>query len=105
MNEAEVAPVPELANEQHYEVPAAFFDTVLGKHRKYSCCFWDESTSNLDEAEARSLAISCERAGIQDGMDVLDLGCGPGFYAERLADAYERGTGGGTGGDSYSALD
>ena len=25
--------------------------------------------------------------------------------AERLADAYERGTGGGTGGDSYSALD
>jgi cyclopropane-fatty-acyl-phospholipid synthase len=88
MNQAEVAPVPELANEQHYEVPAAFFDTVLGKHRKYSSCYWDESTQNLDEAEARSLAISCERAGIEDGMDVLDLGCGWGSLSLWIASHY-----------------
>ncbi|HMB60423.1 MAG TPA: SAM-dependent methyltransferase, partial [Xanthomonadales bacterium] len=30
MNGSEVAPVPRLANEQHYEVPADFFSTVLG---------------------------------------------------------------------------
>ena len=37
MNDSPVALVPELANEQHYEVPAAFFDEVLGENRKYSC--------------------------------------------------------------------
>jgi len=76
MEQAGVAPVPELANEQHYEVPPEFFAIALGKHRKYSSCFWDETTRTLDDAEARSLAISAERAGIEDGMDVLDLGCG-----------------------------
>ena len=30
-----VAAVPDKANEQHYEVPAAFFDLVLGPHRKW----------------------------------------------------------------------
>ena len=28
------------ANAQHYEVPAAFFDLVLGPQRKYSCCLF-----------------------------------------------------------------
>ncbi len=88
MNQSEVAPVPELANEQHYEVPPAFFTTVLGEHRKYSSCFWDETTRGLDEAEARALAISCERAGIEDGMDVLDLGCGWGSLSLWIASHY-----------------
>jgi cyclopropane-fatty-acyl-phospholipid synthase len=41
MNAAPVALLPERANEQHYEVPPAFFDEVLGQHRKYSCCYWE----------------------------------------------------------------
>lgn len=88
MDAAEVAPVPELANEQHYEVPPEFFSAVLGAHRKYSSCFWDDSTPDLDAAEARSLAISCERAGIEDGMDVLDLGCGWGSLSLWIATNY-----------------
>ena len=31
MNKSEVAPVPELANAQHYEVPEQFFHYCLGK--------------------------------------------------------------------------
>ena len=62
MDAAEIAPVPHLANEQHYEVPAAFFGEVLGKHRKYSSCWWPEGVTTLDEAEARSLAATCEHA-------------------------------------------
>lgn len=85
---AEVAPVPELANEQHYEVPPAFFNMALGKHRKYSSCFWNEETSSLDQAEAQSLAISCERAGIEDGMQVLDMGCGWGSLSLWIASHY-----------------
>lgn len=85
---AQVAPVPELANEQHYEVPAAFFTLALGQHRKYSSCFWDETTSTLDQAEARSLEISCQRAGISDGMEVLDMGCGWGSLSLWIASQY-----------------
>jgi cyclopropane-fatty-acyl-phospholipid synthase len=90
MDSGPIAPVPELANEQHYEVPAAFFDTVLGAHRKYSCAQWDQQTRSLDEAEASALQTSCERAGIADGMDVLDLGCGWGSLSLWIARNYPR---------------
>ena len=35
-----IAPLPELANEQHYEVSPAFFEHVLGPRHKYSCGLW-----------------------------------------------------------------
>jgi cyclopropane-fatty-acyl-phospholipid synthase len=63
-------------NQQHYEVPTAFFQLVLGKWLKYSCCYWGEGISTLDEAEEAMLALTCERARLEDGMEVLDLGCG-----------------------------
>lgn len=39
MHAAALAPLPHKANEQHYEVPAAFYAVALGEHRKYSACF------------------------------------------------------------------
>jgi len=67
------------ANEQHYEVPYEFYLLVLGKHLKYSCCSWDNAQT-LDEAEAEMLETYLKRADIQDGQDVLDLGCGWGSF-------------------------
>ena len=64
------------ANSQHYEVPTSFYDQVLGQHKKYSCCYFEPHVSNLSTAEEAMLALSCERAGIKDGMDILELGCG-----------------------------
>jgi cyclopropane-fatty-acyl-phospholipid synthase len=63
-------------NLQHYEVPTEFFQLVLGKWLKYSCCYWPSGTSTLDQAEEAMLALTCRRAQLQDGMRVLDLGCG-----------------------------
>ncbi|MEO1248010.1 MAG: cyclopropane-fatty-acyl-phospholipid synthase family protein [Pseudomonadota bacterium] len=88
MNASPIALVPEQANEQHYEVPAAFFDEVLGKHRKYSCCYWPKHVSSLDEAECAALELTAERAGIADGMQVLDLGCGWGSLSLWIAEHY-----------------
>jgi cyclopropane-fatty-acyl-phospholipid synthase len=90
MNQAPVAPVPQLANQQHYEVPAAFFDLVLGQHRKYSCCHWGEDVTTLDQAESEALAIACRRAGIEDGQTILDLGCGWGSLSLWIAEHYPR---------------
>jgi cyclopropane-fatty-acyl-phospholipid synthase len=88
MNAAPVALLPERANEQHYEVPPAFFDEVLGEHRKYSCCYWDDTSGDLGQAEAAALRITCERAGIEDGQAVLDLGCGWGSLSLWIAERY-----------------
>jgi cyclopropane-fatty-acyl-phospholipid synthase len=79
------------ANAQHYEVPADFFRTILGPRLKYSAAWWPESVTTLAEAEEAMLDLTCRRAGIADGQDVLELGCGWGsltlFMAERYPDA------------------
>ena len=82
---APLALVPEKANEQHYEVPAAFFERVLGPHRKYSCCFFPGPASTLAEAEQAALEATCERAGLADGQRVLELGCGWGSLSLFMA--------------------
>jgi cyclopropane-fatty-acyl-phospholipid synthase len=71
-----VAVETEAANQQHYEVPAGFFEKVMGQHMKYSCCLWSEDTATLTQAEAAALELIGQRAQIQDGMEILDLGCG-----------------------------
>jgi cyclopropane-fatty-acyl-phospholipid synthase len=76
------------ANEQHYELPAAFFATVLGPWLKYSSGFWDEGVRDLASAEERMLGLTCERAGIEDGMEILDLGCGWGSFSLWVARRY-----------------
>ena len=83
-----LAPVPEKANEQHYEVPPEFYDLVLGPRKKYSCCFFEDSSSTLAEAEIASLEITCQRAEIENGMDILELGCGWGSLTIWLAEKY-----------------
>ena len=88
MNLSEIAPVPELANAQHYEVPAAFFHYCLGANRKYSSCFWLDSTQTLDEAEKLALTQTCDHAQLQDGQAILELGCGWGSLTLWMAAHY-----------------
>lgn len=78
----------EAANQQHYEVPAAFYQIALGKRLKYSCCYWPADVANLDEAEVASLKQVCERAQIVDGQKILELGCGWGSFSLWAAEHY-----------------
>jgi cyclopropane-fatty-acyl-phospholipid synthase len=83
-----IALVPEAANAQHYELPPEFFALVLGKHRKYSCCLYADATTTLDEAEAAALSETCAHAGLADGQDILELGCGWGSLSLWMAEHY-----------------
>jgi len=76
------------ANEQHYEVPSEFFRHALGPHMKYSCCFWADGAASLGDAEGAALEQVCRRAAIEDGMDILELGCGWGSLTLWMAEAY-----------------
>ena len=85
MNDSPVALVPDKANEQHYEVPAEFFAQVLGPRAKYSCCYWGPEQRDLAEAEDRALEITCERARLENGQHILELGCGWGSLTLYMA--------------------
>lgn len=76
------------ANRQHYEVPAGFFQCVLGEHLKYSACYWDDDTGYLGQAEQNMLELYAANAQIEDGHEVLDLGCGWGSFSLWLAERY-----------------
>lgn len=73
------------ANRQHYEVPAEFFSLVLGAQRKYSCSYYTDATTTLDDAETAALAETVAHAGLLDGMDILELGCGWGSLSLYMA--------------------
>ncbi len=88
MARAPIALVPHKANEQHYEVPAEFYALALGRQRKYSACYWPEGVASLDDAETAALEVTCERAGIRDGLDILELGCGWGSLTLWMAERY-----------------
>jgi cyclopropane-fatty-acyl-phospholipid synthase len=88
MRTAPIAPVPHKANEQHYELPAEFFELVLGPRRKYSSCYWPAGAADLASAEDVALAMTCERAGIEPGQSILELGCGWGSLTLWIAAHY-----------------
>lgn len=88
MRESPLALETEAANEQHYEVPAEFYALCLGDYRKYSSCYWEEGVSSLSEAEARMLALTCERAKLENGQQILELGCGWGSLSLWMAERY-----------------
>lgn len=76
------------ANAQHYEVPAAFFERVLGKYLKYSSGYWSDGVRSIDESEAAMLGLTCDRAALKDGQTVLELGCGWGSLSLWMASHY-----------------
>lgn len=78
------------ANRQHYEVPAELFERVLGPRLKYSCAWFADDHGDLARAEEEMLALTCERAGLEDGMRVLDLGCGWGSLSTFVAERFPR---------------
>lgn len=73
------------ANEQHYEIPASFYQLVLGPNLKYSSAYWPKGVETLADAEDAMLALTMERAQLVDGQHILELGCGWGSLSLAMA--------------------
>ena len=82
-----IAVATDHANSQHYAVAPGFFELVLGPRLKYSSCLFENDRATLAQAEEAMLALTVERSGVRDGMEVLDLGCGWGSLSLWLAEA------------------
>jgi len=59
-----------------------------GPRLKYSSGYWPEGVATLAAAEEAMLELTCRRAGIQDGMDILELGCGWGSLTLWVAEKF-----------------
>ena len=73
------------ANTQHYELPATFFENVLGPNLKYSSCLYPTGGENLEEAEVQALRETVAHAELADGQTILELGCGWGSLSLWMA--------------------
>lgn len=88
LKQSPVAVHTDAANKQHYELPPAFFEPILGNNWKYSSAYYPTASTTLDQAEAAMLDITCERARLRDGQDILELGCGWGSLTVWMAKKY-----------------
>lgn len=88
LSKSPIAIETDAANEQHYEVPYDFYDMCLGPRKKYSSGLWPKKSTTFKESEEEMLALYCQRAGVEDGMKVVDLGCGWGSLTIYLLEHY-----------------
>jgi cyclopropane-fatty-acyl-phospholipid synthase len=69
----------------HYDVGNAFYRLVLGPTLTYSCAYWDDGVTTLDDAQEAKYEHICRKLGLQPGMRLLDVGCGWGGMALHAA--------------------
>jgi cyclopropane-fatty-acyl-phospholipid synthase len=83
-----IAIATQAANDQHYEVPSEFYRAVLGPRLKYSSGYWPEGVSTLEASELAMLDLTSARARLEDGQNVLELGCGWGSLSLYMAERF-----------------
>lgn len=88
MENRPLAESTDAANQQHYELPSAYFSSVLGPRLKYSCGYWPEPATDLVASEVAMLELTCQRAALEDGQRILELGCGWGSLSLWMAAEY-----------------
>ena len=80
------------ANEQHYEVPTPFYQYCLGKNLKYSSGYWKPGVTDIDTSEDDMLELTCSRAELVNGQNVLELGCGWGSLSLYMSAKFPQST-------------
>ncbi len=68
----------------HYDLDDRLYDLFLDANRQYSCAYWAEGISSLDEAQLAKMDHIAAKLALAPGMRVLDIGCGWGGLALHL---------------------
>ena len=76
--------------EHHYDIGGErgekLYDIFLDtKHRLYSCAYWKEDTTSLEEAQQNKIDHIIKKLDIKNGQKILEVGCGWGGMAFEIA--------------------
>ena len=88
LKQSPIAIETDAVNEQYYEVPTSFYVNSLGTRLKYSCAYYPQQDTSLDQAELAILKLYGERAELSDGQRILELGCDWGLLTLWVAEQY-----------------
>jgi cyclopropane-fatty-acyl-phospholipid synthase len=83
-----IAVAADEANAQHYELPPELFVQMLGPRLKYSCALFTHPGATLAQAEEAALAETVKHAGLADGQDIMEWGCGWGSLTLYMAERF-----------------
>ncbi len=72
----------------HYDLGNDLFERMLDKRMIYTCGYWREAT-DLDSAQEAKLDLICRKLKLEQGMRILDIGCGWGGFAQFAAERYD----------------
>ncbi|MEJ2308167.1 MAG: cyclopropane-fatty-acyl-phospholipid synthase [Gammaproteobacteria bacterium] len=74
--------------EAHYDIGNALFELFLDPAMMYSCAWYPEASSTLEQAAVAKLDRVCRKLGLAPGMHLLEIGTGWGGLAIHAATHY-----------------
>ena len=75
--------------EHHYDIGNDLYSKMLGKHMQYTCAYYHKEGLTLDEAQNAKMELIAKKLKLNEGLTVLDIGCGFGSLATHLATKYK----------------
>jgi cyclopropane-fatty-acyl-phospholipid synthase len=74
--------------ERHYDTGNDLYSAMLDSRLVYTCAYWDNGATNLDDAQEDKLELVCKKIGLKEGERVLDIGGGWGSFAKYSAEQH-----------------
>lgn len=72
----------------HYDVSNDFYELVLGPSMTYTCAVFPDEAASLEEAQTHKYDLVSRKLGLEEGMRLLDVGCGWGGMVMHAAREY-----------------
>lgn len=73
---------------EHYDRGDDFFSAFLGERMVYTSGIFHDETQSLEQGQDNKLEMVCQKLGLQQGAELLDVGCGWGTLALHAAKQY-----------------
>ena len=73
----------------HYDIGNDFYRLWLDESMSYSCAYFKHDSDTLYEAQLNKVHHILEKLHLQEGMTLLDIGCGWGFLLKEAAKKYK----------------
>ncbi len=74
--------------EAHYDLPIEFCEVVLGKTFGYSCAYWGDHATTLDQAQHDKYDHICKKLALEPGCRLVEVGSGWGYLSLLAAKTY-----------------